>query len=885
MNENLTDFIIYLKQQSMRKYLLLSLLLFAAATVFAQSDTRVTGKLIDTITREPLVGATVLVKGTTISSSASLDGTFKLRVPEGQQVLVITYVGYVSKQITFNSGEAKDLGTIELNPNSSSLNDVTIIGDVAIDRKTPVAVTTINQQFIDEHLGNGEIPDLLMGVPGVMTSQGTGGYGDGRVSIRGFSSTSGNGNVAYTINGIPVNDPETGTLYWSDFAGITDATRSIQVQRGLGASKIIVPSFGGTVNVTTRTTDQQAGGYAYEGIGSDGWNKTAILVATGLDKNGWAATFSGSRVMGAYPYDGSSFLGYNYFFDLTKVISPSQTLSLNLIGGTQTHGQRFEQTLAEYQAAPQGTAWNEYYGSKDGKTYNPMQNFFSEPILSLNHEWQINAKSSLSTVLYAIYGDGGGGRLGGDNTAYTDLPRSGGVGSYTPVDYNALEAANGANPGGSALSYIYAEHDRTHWYGLRSTYRTTLGKYIDLSAGVDLRYYYGEHYEQVTDLLGAQFVQYALSSSFNVGEGKEGGDVNNPSGIVGINGKIDYNNTDYVESGGAFAQAEYSKDNFSVFATLAGSDDADMRKDFFDYKDGDPAQSSKWVNFSTYQAKIGANYNINSEMNVFANIGYLTKPPYFANVFEQYTNQINSKAVTEKMFAYELGYQYKINDFTAKVDLYRMSYRDRAYTQSYTDEADDQLVSVNVTGLDEMHEGAELELNYRLTQGVLFGGMASIGNYYYTQNAGPATAYDETGKVLNTTEAFVKGQKIGDVPQNLFQAFTDINIVPQFKIGASVNYYSNYTADVPFTDYTSEGLKPYKVPNYAIWQMNAVYKFKMAGFDAELVGTVYNLLNSKVITDAEDESANAVGDPTKLPSVEVNFLNARTFTTALKVRF
>jgi len=121
--------------------------------------------------------------------------------------------------------------------------------------------------------------------------------------------------------------------------------------------------------------------------------------------------------------------------------------------------------------------------------------------------------------------------------------------------------------------------------------------------------------------------------------------------------------------------------------------------------------------------------------------------------------------------------------------------------------------------------------------------------------------------------------------QNLFQAFTDINIVPQFKIGASVNYYSNYTADVPFTDYTSEGLKPYKVPNYAIWQMNAVYKFKMAGFDAELVGTVYNLLNSKVITDAEDESANAVGDPTKLPSVEVNFLNARTFTTALKVRF
>jgi iron complex outermembrane recepter protein len=721
-----------------------------------------------------------------------------------------------------------------------------------------------------------------MGVPGVMTSQGTGGYGDGRVSIRGFSSTAGNGNVAYTINGIPVNDPETGTLYWSDFAGITDATRSIQVQRGLGASKIIVPSFGGTVNVTSRTTDQQVGGYVYEGIGSDGWNKTSVLVSTGL-QNGWAATFSGSRVQGAYPFDGSNFLGYNYFFNLSKQIGTNQTLSFNLIGGTQTHGQRYEQDLSDYQAAPQGTHLNEYYGYKDGQTYNPHNNFFSEPILSLNHEWTINEKSSLSTVLYTIYGDGGGnllGSSGGASSAEASLPRSGNL--YTAVNYNALEAANAANPGGSALYYGYASHDKTHWYGLRSTYHTLLGKYIDLSAGIDLRYYYGDHYEQVTDLMGSQFVQYSVSSTNNVGIGVEGGDVNNPQGVQGIGGKINYNNIDYVESGGAFAQAEYSKDNFSVFATLSGSEDADKRNDPFDYPNGSAAQSSRWVNFTTYQAKIGANYNIDAQSNVFANVGYLTKPPYFANVFQKFTNQINTDAVAEKMFAYELGYQFKVTNFTAKLDLYRMSYRDRAYTQSFTDAASDNLIYVNINGLDEMHQGIELELNYRPVQPVLIGGMASIGDYYYTQNAGPATAFDQTGKALpnSTVESFVKGEKIGDIPQNLFQVFTEINIVPAFKIGASVNYYSNYTADVPFTDYTSAGLQPYKVPNYAIWQANAVYKFKMAGFDAELVGTVYNLLNSKVITDAYDPSATGL-----YSSLEVNYLNARTFTTALKVRF
>jgi len=869
----------------MRKHLLtLFVSIFTICLAFTQiadAQSRVTGKVIDEVTKEPLVGASVLVKGTSKATSTGLDGSFKIDVSGTENpVLVFSYIGYVTKEIPLTG--KTNLGEIDLKSSATGMSEVVITGDVAIDRKTPVAVTTIGQQFIDEHLGNGEIPDLLMGVPGVMTSQGTGGYGDGRVSIRGFSSTSGNGNVAYTINGIPVNDPETGTLFWSDFAGITDATRSIQVQRGLGASKIIVPSFGGTVNVTTRTTDQEAGGYVYEGLGSDGWNKTSVLVSTGLDKNGWAATFSGSRIQGAYPFDGSSFLGYNYFFNLSKAISPSQTLSLNLIGGTQTHGQRYEQLLSDYQAAPQGTHLNEYYGYKDGQTYNPHANFFSEPILSLNHEWIINDKSSLSTVLYTIYGDGGEnllGASGGASTSVATLPRSGSF--YTPVNYNALEAANAANPGGAALYYGFAEHDKTHWYGLRSTYRTLLGKYIDLSAGVDLRYYYGDHYEQVTDLFGAQFVQYALSPSFNVGEGKEGGDVNNPSGIQGINGKINYNNIDYVESGGAFAQAEYSKDDFSVFATLSGSENADKRDDPFDYPDGSPAQNSRWVNFVTYQAKIGANYNLTSQMNVFANVGYLTKPPYFANVFEQFTNQINSKAVAEKMFAYELGYQFKTTDFTAKVDLYRMSYNDRAFTQSFQDATTDDLVYVNITGLDEMHEGAELELTYRPVQQVLLGGMASIGNYYYTQNAGPATAFDgSTGKVLGSAEAILKGQKIGDIPQNLFQAFAEINIVPQFKVGASVNYYSNYTADVPFTDYTAVGLKPYKVPDYAIWQMNAVYKFKMAGFNAELVGTVYNLLNSKVITDAYDPSANA-----NYSTLEVNFLNARTFTTALKVRF
>ena len=878
----------------MRKHLLLFLLtLFTTAFVaFAQvanAQVRITGKIIDTVTHDPLIGATVLVKGTSAATSAGLDGTFKLNAPSGSQVLLVSYIGYVAKEIAVSDGTA-NVGTIRLSPNSSSIKEVTITGDVAVDRRTPVAATTIGTEYIDEHIGNGGIPDLLISVPGVFTTQGDGGYGDGRVSIRGFSSRSGNGNVAYTVNGIPVNDPETGALYWSDFSGITDVARSIQVQRGLGASKIIVPSFGGTVNVTTRTTDQAAGGYVYEGIGSDGWNKTGILVSTGKLANGWAATFQGSRTEGAYPFDGSHFLGYDYFFNLSKEISKNQTISLSVIGANQTHGQRPEQSLYPtttgttttpgYLGAPQGIAWNQWYGYKDGKEYNPYNNFYSEPIISLTHDWTINDKSSLSTVLYTLQGDGGGGGIDGTTAQYysvNNLPRSGGI--YTPINYSAIEAYNAANPDGSALTYAYASHSKTHWYGLKSTYRTMIGKYIDLSAGLDLRYYEGNHYEQVTDLLGANYVAFPYTG--NPATGKTGGNINDPAGKVGINGLIDYHNIDYVESAGAFAQAEYVKNDFSAFVTLSGSESADKRKDPFDYLNGDPNQTSRWVNFTTYQLKGGANYNINSEMNVFANIGYLTKPPYFAGVFQNYTNHINTNPVAEKMFSYELGYDYKISTFSAKLDLFRTSYMDRAFSVSEGDAVTQQLYTANITGVNELHQGIELETRYRPVQAVQLGASLSIGDYHYTSNAGPVSLVNSEGQNFYTVDkVYLKGQKIGDQPQKTLFGFAEVNVVPQLKVGASVNYFWNYTSYVPFENYTSANMHPYVLPNYAVWNMNAIYKFKMAGFDAQLVGTVYNLLNSKIITDADDSAG--MGDVTKLT---VYWLNARTFTTALKIKF
>lgn len=832
-----------------------------------------TGKVVDAATGEPLIGASIGLKGSTRATTTGLNGTFKLNVGTEQgTVLVISYIGYITKEVTLTG--TSDLGIISMQPGANSMKEVVVTGDVAVDRRTPIAATTINQQFIEEKIGTRDIPQLLQGTPGVMATAQGGGYGDSRISIRGFSSGSKKGNVALTINGIPVNDMENGSIFWSNWSGLTDVTTSVQIQRGLGASKIIVPSFGGTINITTRNTDMEKGGYIAQSYGSNNLQKTAVLVSTGINDKGWAMTFQGSRNKGDGFADGLNYLGYNYFFNLSKVLSPSQTLSFSVMGATQSHGQRPQRSIAEYQNAPQDIRWNYYLGVKDGKQINPYNNTFSKPVFSLNHEWTISDKSSLATVLYATYGTGGGGSIGGTVTNPVRVSNF-----YSPFDFTAVEKSNAANPDGSASTYFYSAHNDHTWYGVRSTYRTRIGNDIDFSGGIDLRSYKGTHYEEVTDLLGADYVYNPYTGTTAVGSAS--GDINNPNKRAVVGDKIAYYNKDYVQSGGAFMQAEYVKNNFSAFVTLSGSGTADKRVDLFNYLNSDPNQSSPYQTFFTYQAKGGANYNINDQMNIFANIGYITKPPYFDNVFQKFTNNVNHGTVTEKLFSYELGYGYKISNFSAKLNLYRSNYADESFSNSYGDTKTNQLYSVNISGVSELHQGAELELSYKPVKEVTVGGMVSYGDWHYTKDAGPATVFNSNQQVVATVnKVYLKGLKVGDAGQTTAGMRLDIDVLPALRLGTNYNYIANYYSNFVFSNITKPGLTPYKIPNYSVWDLNGVFKFKIAGLDSYLIGNVNNLLNTKFISDAFDQ--NAIGTPA---AVNVYYGLGRTFTTSIKVKF
>lgn len=323
-------------------------------TAFAFSQGTITGKIMDGDLGGPLPGASVVVKGTTNGMAADFDGNFSITAPPSNSgVLVVSYIGYITKEISFSA--IGNVGKITLMPDAEALEEVVIVASVAVDRKTPVAVSTISAADIELKLGTQEFPEVLKSTPGVYATKSGGGFGDGEIRLRGFNSQ----NVAVMINGVPVNDMENGQVYWSNWAGLSDVTSSMQVQRGLGASKVAVPSIGGTINILSKTTDVEKGGSIIGGVGNDGYQKYGATISTGLMDNGFAATVSASKTTGEGYVDGTQFNGFNYFVNISKSINDNHKLSLTSFGAPQTHGQRQNRSSIDtYRNAESGIRFN-----------------------------------------------------------------------------------------------------------------------------------------------------------------------------------------------------------------------------------------------------------------------------------------------------------------------------------------------------------------------------------------------------------------------------------------------------------------------------------------------------------------------------------------------
>ena len=854
--------------KKLTQFLFTSVVMLFATVAFSQST--ITGKIIGSDFNEPLPGANIIEKGTSNGTTTNFDGEFSITTQTSSGEITITFVGYTSKTIAFNGSQ--DLGTITLQSSEVGLQEVQIFASVAVDRKTPVAVSTIKAADINLKLGTQEFPEILKSTPGVYATKSGGGFGDGRINLRGFQSE----NVAVMINGVPVNDMENGRVYWSNWAGLADVTSSMQVQRGLGASKVAVPSIGGTINILSKTTDVEAGGNVFTTIGNDGYKKFGLTYSTGLMDNGFAATVSAAKTDGDGYVDGTQFNAVSYFVNVSKEINDSHKLAFTAFGAKQRHGQRQNSQLIEtFRNSERGIKYNSDWGYKNGQVTHAEDNFYHKPQISLNHYWTINDKTELSTAAYLSFGSGGGGGTAGENkfsigaNGMSDYR----IGLYGPIDFDKIVDENVANGANGSETVLRASRNDHTWYGVLSTLKTDLTDELVLLGGLDYRNYKGVHFTELTDLLGGQYFA-------------DDNNVNNPNALVQVGDKYNYYNDGLVGWLGAFGQLEYSKDKLSAFISLAASNTSYKRVDYFNYLDSDPLQETDRYNFFGYSAKGGANYNIDDNNNVFANLGYFEKAPGFDAVFINFNNtDINADAENQKIMSFEIGYGYRSEKLSANVNLYRTAWRDRTETVGFQ-QPDDTRAYANILGVNAIHQGIEIDFVYKATDALRLTGMASLGDWRWENNIENVNILNEDQEVVDTVNLFIKDLHVGDAAQ------TTLALGANYKLGAKTtftldyNYYDNLYAN--FDPSARGGVGPnndqvgpdaWKVPAYGIFDTTLRHGFKFGSFDATLTARLNNVFNTTYISDAFD------GSNSDALTSKVYYGFGRTFSFGARLNF
>jgi len=447
------------------------------------------------------------------------------------------------------------------------------------------------------------------------------------------------------------------------------------------------------------------------------------------------------------------------------------------------------------------------------------------------------------------------------------------------MDLDKIVDLNQANGSLGSISYLRASRNDHSWFGALSTFKTELNNHLDFIAGLDLRTYTGRHFQEVTDLLGGQ---YALDNS----------DINNPNRTLKVGDKRSYYNDGNVGWQGLFTQLEYNKENFNSFVSAAVSNTSYQRVDYFNYLDNDPLQTTDKYNFTGYSIKGGANYNFTDTQNIFVNVGYFEKAPFFNAVFLQFDNEhINANAPNQKIFSTEIGYGLRGEKLAANINLYRTEWNDRTLTRSFQN-PDGTFGTANIVGVNALHQGIEIDATYKSSDKLTLTGMLSLGDWTWVNNLKNIEIYDDNQELVDTVNLYIKGLKVSDAAQTTAALGFDYKVMEKTHFTVDYNYFDNLYAKYDPNDRSNpDAPQAWKAPAYSTFDATIRYGFKLGEFDATVTGRINNIFNTEYISDALDGgSIGSPGDPNYVPpstdkTALVWFGYGRTFNVSAKIKF
>ncbi len=760
-----------------------TILVLASYFMLAQ-ETLVNGTVVDAISLEPLPDVIITIEGTSLKTNTDEVGSFQLNsgFVLGNQILVLEKLGFIKKRfpIVVNEGAILDLDGLTLD------YDVTVQKDLFVISLSEDQLNSEEDGLIENMSG------LLQSSKDVFLNAAAYDFSSTFFRLRGLDNASGK----VLINGIEMNKLFNGRPQWANWGGLNDAQRNQEFTMGMSANDYSFGDLAGTNNIVMRASRYLKGGRI--SVASANRSYEGRLMASynsGLVGDGWAYSVLASRRFGQEGYvDGTLYDANSLFISVEKKLSENQFLNLSSIYAKNRRGR--SNAISDEVFQLKGNRYNSFWGYQNGKIRNSRIREVNEPIVMLNHFWDITSNAKLNTNLSYQFGKSGNTRIdnGGTNLVNFNGQESyiGGGRNTDPAYYQNLPSYFFRNADNNPDSYNYEQaylaqqelinNGQLDWEAIyaANTYESTIGNNaifvlqedineekqftantildleisdkLRLNSAINFRNLQSENYAIINDLLGATgfldvdfFAEEVGQSTEDQLENIAQSDLQNRNRIVVEGDRYKYNYKIDANILDAFSQIQVKSKMMDFYLGGTLSHTSYQRTGLFEngnYPGNASFGNSEKTNFFTYGIKTGLTYKISGRHLLDINASYFTKAPTIRNSFEnaRQNNYIIKGLASEKIYSADISYIYRSPSLKGRITSFYSQFKNGTDLGFYFTEdlagrgfnSGDAFVQEILTAIDKRNLGVEFGLEYQVTTTIKLKAAASVGQYIYS---------------------------------------------------------------------------------------------------------------------------------------------------------
>ncbi len=707
-----------------------------------------------------------------------------------------------------------------------------------------IPVISLTESDLDADDQPQNISGLLQSSRDIFVSTAGFTFGQTRFRIRGYDSE----NTTVLMNGLPLNDRETGRAYWSAWGGLNDVTRWQEIDFGISASPYAFGGVSGATNIEARASKLRAGTrFTYSSTNRAYRNRLMATYNSGMLDNGWAYSVSGSRRWAEEGYvEGTFYDAWSYFASVEKKLNNRHSIGLIAFAAPSKAGRTGVSTQETYDLAG-SNFYNPNWGYQDGEKRNARVGSYNQPRILLTHYWEPDKSTKVTTTASYFFGRYGTTSLEWYDAAdprpdyYRNLPSYYKDNpaqfeyftnqwlnneSFRQLDWDFFYFANSKNlftindaygiegnsVTGNFSKYIIEDRRNDHnQFQFNTNLTKEINPHFTLNSGINVSLYKGRTYKVAEDMLGGDFYinvdKFAEQDVFDPLQSQN--DLRTPNKPVYKGDVFGYDYDANINSVDAFVQANFTYSKFDYFVALNLSATEFWRTGhmqngkFPNESLGDSEKQS----FTNYGLKGGVTYKITGRHYVILNGMYLTRAPYFRDSYisPRTRDHVVSNLDSEKVLSGDISYVLRAPNIQARATLYYTEFNDQVYSRSFYHETLRSFVNYQMTGVDTRSSGAEIGVDYKLTSTINLTAVAGLGQLIYNSRPLATISQDNNSEILaENRKIYLKNYYVGGSPQTALSGGIKYNSPKYWWIGANINFFDDIYLE-PNPDRRSEG--------------------------------------------------------------------------------